>query len=427
MAGGFAGAARGLGGYYDFRDRRLTAEERDEDRTRELGLRKDFDPIKLRKATLLLDELESNAEFREYLDEAGYRKTAADRGNERGVQEHSEYMAGSGARTRGVDRADRAGEMSMELSEAQQPGLLQDTRDREGFRDQTNRLQRSSMGYQESLYDVNAQLDDEWARYYDLDQQFRNALTIALQSQDPTAIVFAYDKLIPDGQQVEIKELPAQMGPGIAGPPDKNKKRISVITPRTVAQFGPEGAVFDSFDDFLQATQQVFQQHLQMVQPRQGTGISRPGATRDRGYAGGYSGMGGTPAEVNTNEYYMTLLSQTSLADGLNEGEIGMLAMKMRKNAETMAPEVAAREAFFSITEKLITSAGKYSGRVGDEDILEIQAEAAHIVNRIYGDVDWQTGMGDGGRYGGQGGGYDFRDIVNQGVGRGAAGGGGGY
>lgn len=430
MSGGMAGVGYGLSGFFDMRDRTLSARERDEDRAREVDMRSKLDPMKIREAELTLAELERQGRLGEFLDRAGIPERRAKAGiRQLETQADSGELALRQAREVYPYTVQRAGSEAR-LAAAKEPSAMRDIADYEAMRPDRNAATRAQYGYQTGMYDAAAGQQEAWAQWQDLQQQFDNAIAIAMQTQDPTAIVSAYNNLVNDGQTVQIKVMdePASA----VQTPYKRKKKIAVVTPNTVAQFGPQGMIYDDFNAFVQDTQKVFDQYLMQTQPSMGGAyglgaygyggrnsmLNVPGIPGSGGSRYGNMNSGGT-AEIMNNRYIEQALAQTDAGRNMNPGELTMLAMKLRKNGELMAPEVAAQESYIDLVQALIKAE---SARFRDPDLAKVQAQAAEIVSRIYGN-QWmqqlpQVGPGGQQQGGTAPGGYDWRTRLSQTVGR---------
>ena len=316
-------------GYYDGRNMRMDAEDRtrdredyDEDRKRTLRIQDQTDPIDLEMAMLRLQDAKRTGELGEYIQNKGYGKKSAD------VKHKTEQL--------GLETKERQGRVGAKAEPGDMLAIGYRDNQAKGNNELYNKQQPISM----RQTDFSGKMLDDQVGQYDQGQEFWNkyenvqkALGSFNMTGNPKILMDAYDMYIDDGIDAVIEKIPGEEGKGPS-------YRVSTNN-------GQPPAEFESKEALLEATERVFMDHLQRIQPVSGGyGIDAGGGGMNRGMPGRNVDYGDYPSDVKTAEYLIEAMQGIERYKDLSPEQMRMEAFKLANAKVDDTPESDIRQFF---------------------------------------------------------------------------------
>ena len=303
-------------GYYDGRNMRMDAEDRDRDRKEH----KEDRVIDLETAMLRLKDARRTGELNQYIQNKGYGRKAADEASETSTLNLGTARRGdaeSAARHPGVmkriPQEDKTSQDTYALGQKQHPINMQTT---------------EFVGKQQT--DTMADYD-QGRKFWDDYQNVQNALASFDMTGNPKIIMDAYDLYIDDGIDAVIQKLP--------GLKESDGPRYQVTTNN-----GQPPALFESKEHLLKATERIFMDHMQRTQPMSG-GQGAYGIGMDA-FGNSSQDMGKPPADVKTAEYLVQAMKGIEKYKGLSPEQMRMEAFRLANAKVDDTPESDIRQFF---------------------------------------------------------------------------------
>ncbi len=361
MAGFGAGIGRSLSGYYDGRNQRLNAKDRDVDRERELKMRETYDPMDLEAAMLTLDRARRTGELEEFINQRGIPKKEALRSEEFAVASQGPNLralkrgdvlgeASLQPNLNAISRGDAAGGRAEELAGIQQPG-----------KEAGARFASQYAGDQRDDYGANKKFWDDF-------QNVTNAMQTFRMTGNPKIIMDAYSMYMDDGISANITKLPPSEKGGPA--------RYKVETDNDV-----EPVEFESAEELAQATEQIFMNWMQSNQPLSAYGIGPMSGGRgmdpfdpNSGRRMGSSEQGRTAGRRDADYIYEQIVGNPDYA-GLSEQQLRLRAWSIAN----MKKEGSATTTLSAHYSKVFLQLTKGSGTFGKGKMEPEEARAAAL------------------------------------------------
>jgi hypothetical protein len=349
-------STRGFQQGHDWQERTMN---RKADRAYRDEQRETYDPIDLETAMLRLKEARRTGELAEYTQQ--YKKNAADRIDSAGDRTEKRDKTSLPGDLAEIGYRDRRNANADKLEGFSMPGRIKQIGQNDRAAENADELGQAQHPINMKQTDFSGRMLDDGIEDYDEDQgnfevqeQINNALGNFEMTGNPQTLMDAYS-LINDGIDAEITILPEK------NPQGGNQYKVSVNN-------GQPDKIFESKEELLHVTKQVFQRQMSAQQPVRSYGID-PNTMDGKG-----------PADVQTTEYLIQAMQGIEKYAHLSPEELRMAAFSMQKEKASDSPETRLAN-FFLETFKAQMKPGPYGRAPDPKDAFATAQE----MTKLYG------------------------------------------